>query len=159
MKTALYISTAVRQFEGEKLNSKDKDIVALLNEWFRNLSNPSAPPKSEKVVKADGVQDEISHQDYFSFLSEALQEIKTDPKKIYMERLRSATNPYDFALILQATVEEILYSTGKIDRGLRKAFYLFYFHRRQLEKAAFDKCFSSFKQIGLTVTSAEDDQN
>ena len=119
----------------------------MLNKWFRDLDNPAPPPKSEKVTRSlEGLQK------YFTDLNQALREISTDPPKPYIDRLCSVKNSYDFARMLEKIVEEVLYSEGKMDLATRKAYYLYYFHREQLEKAASDKLFFFSKQIGRIWT-------
>jgi hypothetical protein len=146
METALSISKCVEDYCHIQLQEKPlkpKDVVNLLNKWFRDLENPSSPPKSEKVVRG---QEDL--QKYFADLNQAVNEISADPPKPYIEKLSHVSNPYDFAKILEKIIEDILRREGKIDPNPRKAYYLYYFHKQQLVNAASAKWFSSTKQIG-----------
>lgn len=134
----------------EETQLRPKDVQNLLNKWFKKLENPSRPGESEKGLKSREAQ-----QKYFDLLEEALEEI-WDSKKSdspYIKKLCSQNNPYDFAETLEREVEGILHFENKIEP--KETFFLYYFHRRQLEDAALNledaaskKRFSANKQIG-----------
>lgn len=89
---------------------------------------------------------------YFELLEESLRGIcdsKLYPpslSKPYLEQLCSKNNPYDFTETLELAVDATLHFEDLIDP--KKTFFLYYFHRQQLQDAASKKWFSTGKQIG-----------
>ncbi len=161
--------------EPKEKKLRPQDVRKLLLEaWFPNLEKPSqlllkvpealveevskkAPEKKEREFI--GILKDLHV--YFSDLEYALQLICQDTpppyppslgkkpdeqKELYIEQLCSSNNPYDFAKTLEQAVDGVLHFKNKI--GPDEKFFLYYFHRRQLEKAAYEKWFSSDKQIG-----------
>ena len=149
------ILKAVNSSQGlEQTQLPVREVTSLLKKWFKNLDNPSPPEESYKKGKTW----EDVHN-YFYLLDEARDEIlksqslcslpseEADLEKLsYTERLCSQNNPYDFAETFEKAVDEILNFENKIDPN--KTFFLYYFHRRQLQDAASEKWFKTAHKIG-----------
>jgi hypothetical protein len=153
MRSALCNSTITLQMEREVTHSiPSEDITTLLDEWFQHLENPCPPPGTGKKVRKAF---ESLHK-YFSDLEGALQTISNDSEKL--NALGKATNPFDFATILELIIGEILLYEGKRDPMYEQVYYLYYFHRKQLEESARMQLFPNSAQIGgIFFASSETD--
>jgi hypothetical protein len=143
MRSALCTSTITKLMEREVINPiPSENIVTILDEWFQHLEKPCPPEVTGKKVRKAF---EALHK-YFSDLDGALQSISSNPTKL--RRLGSKTNPFDFATLLEIFVGEILLDEGKVDPTREQVYYLYYFHRRQLEQSTREHLFPDSSQIG-----------
>lgn len=144
---ALIRETNERILPTQETSLEENDLHNLLYTWFHNLEKPS-PPKD--VLR--GVKTQEYQESYFDRLEEGIEEIfkrkdlPPPPSRSYLERICRQNNPYDFAVTVEKAVAGILHFDNKIEPD--RTFFLYYFHRRQLEEAASQEWFSSYKQIG-----------